>query len=539
MNSLIKDVAKRKKSLLSTALVVALGTVAIGCSANKPQGEAPLTARAPQDKPNVVLIYLDDVGYADIGANNGTYPTPNLDKMASEGVNLESFYAPASVSTPSRAGLLTGRLGARTGIWGNQISIFFEDSSGGLPEDEVTIAEVMRDSGYKTVMMGKWHLGVGKNKFDYTPTRQGFDEWWGIPSSNDMYFRDEALQSKNMFIPLMQGNIPKVIEVDAARRAVVADMNDGGWGVASGFEIPLYHSFSNVNNDGTITYDENIIGTMDQENFTKEMKSRAVEYIQANADAPFFMYLPTAQNHVPMFASSEFHGLTDTPYGDTMAEQDDLVGAILAQLQDSGIMNNTIVIVASDNGPDMSYAPLGLAGSAAPLRGGKHSAYEGGFRTPAIIQWAGQIKPASTDAIFAGYDMLPTIAGLTGVQVPNVTLDGYDMSPVLLQQGDSPRTVFPYYIGADLSAYRSGDWKVLFYDFRSPVEGYILLDKPRLFNLKDDIGETTDVGDKYPEILTQMIADANAYNKNIGEWRPSVTDEVFGYFAKLAAEQGE
>jgi len=495
-----------KRTLLSS--IIAAGVISVtGCTSHD-------TVTAPQeDKPNVVVIFLDDAGYADIGANGGTLATPNLDKMAEEGVNFSSFYTSSPVSSPSRAGLLTGRLGNRNGMWGDRNPVFFEDDPDGLPKSENTMAEMLRNNGYDTMMLGKWHLGIGKDGVEHIPTRHGFDNWYGIPTSNDMFFTNPDWQNKRIMTLIGEGKLKKVLPEIMARESVIADEN--GWGTQDAYAVPVYQS--SVSESG---FKDTIVGEMEQATFTQDLTQHAVSYIEENKDAPFFLYMAYPQNHVPLFASEKFRGTTDSPYGDVMAEIDDSVGQILTSLKEQGIDENTIVVFTSDNGPWLRYENVGASGSALPFRDGKNATYEGGVRVPGIIRWSGTIEPTQSDAMISTLDMLPTLANLTGSELPAVKLDGFDMSAVLLEQEASPRTEMPYYYMGKLQAFRAGDWKIHF--IKSGLMGKTVLKKPEIYNIADDIDESENLADSHPEVLKAMIEKASTYDQSIGPWSESL-----------------
>ena len=311
-------------------------------------------------KPNIIVINCDDMGYGDLSCfGNPTIKTPNLDRMALEGQKWTSFYVSASVSSPSRAGLLTGRLGVRTGMYGDRNSVLFPNSPGGLPAEEWTIAELLKQAGYHTACIGKWQLGCLP---EYMPLRHGFDYFYGFPYSNDMS-RREQIKMGNEKYP---------------------------------YEYILYEQ------------EKEIMREPEQYNLTQLVTQAAVRYIGSHADTPFFLYLAHPMPHVPVYASMDFQGKSARGrYGDTIEELDWSVGQILWTLKEKGLDGNTLVIFTSDNGPWLSYKQSG--GSAGPLKDGKSSAFEGGFRVPCIM-WGAMVQPgqitdmASTFASYMTFD---------------------------------------------------------------------------------------------------------------------------------------
>jgi len=309
--------------------------------------------------PNIVLIFTDDQGYADIGCFGATeFSTPYLDRMAVQGTRFTSFYVAASVCSPSRAALLTGRYPPRAGL----TDVLFPRHDRGLPRSEVTIADMLKQRGYATACFGKWHLG---HKERFLPTRRGFDEYFGIPYSNDM---------------AIDPDMPLADEVTFRRGATAEDFRSGnrkgGW-------VPLYR-------------DEEVIEyPADQSTLTQRYTREAVRFIRENRDNPFFLYLPHTMPHVPLGASEKFRGSSGSGlYGDVMQELDWSTGRILEALQRHGLDENTLVIYTSDNGPWLSKGDAG--GSAEPLRGGKFTTWEGGFRMPCIMRWPGTMPAGRT-----------------------------------------------------------------------------------------------------------------------------------------------
>ncbi len=398
--------------------------------------------------PNVVLIFCDDLGYGDLTCfGHPTIRTPRLDKMASEGQRWMSFYCAAPVCTPSRAGLLTGRLPIRNGMTSPKRVVLFPDSAGGLPGEEVTIAEVLKPRGYATACFGKWHLG---HLPKYLPTRQGFDEYFGIPYSNDMH----------------QG---------------------GG--------VPLYQN------------EQEIERPVDQRTVTRRYTEHAVRFIREHRAEPFFLYLPHTMPHIPLYASDAFRGHSPRGlYGDVVEEIDWSVGQVLDALRTNGCDHNTLVIFTSDNGPWLSQGLHG--GSAGLLRAGKGTTFEGGMRVPTIFRWPGQIPAGSvvTD-MGSTLDLMATIASLAGANLPSDrTLDSLDLTGTLLHGDPSPRQEMFFYTRGVLHAVRQGPFKMHLFT-REPVHygrRAIPHNPPLLFNVDEDPSEQHDLSKKRPEVIEQL-----------------------------------
>lgn len=474
---------------------------------------ADTTPRSPTDKPNVIIVYLDDVGFNDISVNGGKYNTKHIDQMAKEGKNFSEFYTSSPVSSPSRAGMLTSRLGDKTDMWGNIMPVFFESDPDGLPKHEVTIAEMLRDNGYDTAMLGKWHLGIGSDD-THIPTRHGFNEWYGIPTSNDMFFSRPDFDNDSV-LQLFVKDQKKAMQILGERELILYNNDTVGEVKNSDWNVPVYDA--KINKDGS--YDDTVEGFMEQTTFQKNITERAVSYIEDNADKPFFLYFSPPQNHIPLFMSEQFKGTTDTPYGDVMMEIDWSMGQINKALEKSGIEDNTIVIFSSDNGAWSNYTHLGAAGSNLPFRDGKNSTYEGGVRVPSIIKWSGQIDTGTVSGIASTLDLMPTIATLTGSDMPKIESDGFDISSTLLNNSALQRQAIPYYYMGQLQAYRSGDYKVHF--ITSGLFGKKILETPELYNLSNDVSERVNVASQEPEILEQIVAEAKAFHSTRNYATPS------------------
>jgi len=399
---------------------------------------------AGDNPPNVVIIYADDLGYGDIGCFGATdIKTPHVDRLAHDGIKFTDFYSAAAICTPSRAALLTGRIPQRMGI----VGVFFPESFTGMPTGEYTLAEMLQDRGYATGMVGKWHLG---HHHKFLPLQRGFDEYFGIPYSNDM----ES-------VVYLEGND-------------VADFN------------------------------------VDQHYTTRTYTERAVDFIDRHHDRPFFLYLAHNMPHVPIYASPEFAGTSERGlYGDVIQELDWSVGQVLRALETNGVLENTLVIFSSDNGPwDVMRDQGGLPG---PLRDGKTYTFEGGMRVPTVAMWPAGITPGQTyEGVGVMTDWMVTIAELTGAALPaDRPYDGESLTAVFDGTGRRANDEFLYYdaYNMNLMGFRQGDWKIkLPYDgfpgarWRRPQAAHDLL----LFNLRNDPGETTNLAASQPELVATL-----------------------------------
>jgi arylsulfatase A-like enzyme len=428
--------------------------------------------RSPKDRPNVVIIFADDLGYGDLGCyGHPTIQTPHLDRMARAGTRFTSFYVAAPVCTPSRAALLTGRYALRSGMCHDTRRVLFPDSSGGLPASEITLATILKGLGYATACIGKWHLG---HLPEFLPSKHGFDSYYGIPYSNDM---DRVADPK----------LKKEIFTDPAIK----------W-----WNVPLMR-------DGKI-----IERPADQHTLTKRYTEQALKFIEAHKERPFFLYLAHTMPHVPLFASPAFAGRSKRGlYGDVVEELDWSVGQVLELLRNEGIAENTIVIFTSDNGPWLIFGLQG--GSAGLLRDGKGSTWEGGVRVPCLMTWPGQIPPASTHSDIAStLDLLPTLTKLAGGKLPaDRILDGHDIAPVLFGKGQSPRNTMFFYRDTSLFALRKGPYKAHFvtqdaYGGGKPVKH----DPPLLFHLERDPSEKHDIARDHPQIVSELLLERQAHD---------------------------
>ena len=415
------------------------------------------------DQPNVIIIYADDLGWGDLGCYGApAVRTPHLDRMAAEGMRFTDFYSAAEVCTPSRAALLTARYPIRSGMCHAQFRVLRANARGGLPREETTLAELLRGSGYATGMIGKWHLG---HRPEHLPTQHGFDEYFGLPFSNDMMPSPDAPKGRDKFF---------------------TERNEY-------WKTPLIR--------GTATVEDH----PDQRQLTRRYTEEAQQFIRARKDRPFLLYLAHTFPHVPLFASEPFRGKSPAGlYGDVVEELDWSVGQILATVRTEGVERRTFVFFSSDNGPWKVFRSHG--GSAGPLHEGKGSTWEGGMRVPGIAWWPSRIaagsiqrEPAST------MDLLPTCAKLAGIPLPDVPIDGRDLAPLLFGSGTRPAEVFLYYRGPELYAARLGPWKAHFitrssYGPDAPVPH----DPPLLFHLGEDPGEQWNLAAGKPEVLRQI-----------------------------------
>jgi arylsulfatase A len=430
---------------------------------------------AEPSRPNFVIIFTDDQGYQDVGCfGSPNIKTPHLDRMARQGMRFTDFYAGQPVCTASRAALLTGCYPNRIGLLG----ALGPKSKVGISDKELTIAQALKTRGYATAIFGKWHLGDSPQ---FLPTRHGFDEYFGLPYSNDMWPNHPANPKNYPPLPLIQG--------------------------------------------------EQVVGLMpDQTQLTTWNTQHALRFIERNKDRPFFLYVAHNMPHVPLHVSDKFKGKSKRGlYGDVIMEIDWSVGQILAALKSNGIDEKTLVVFTSDNGPWLLYG--NHAGSALPLREGKTTTFDGGLREPCIMRWPGQI-PAGTvcGELAATMDLLPTFAKLAGAELPrDRIIDGRDIWPLMSGQSGAktPHEAYFYYWGKHLQAVRSGKWKLHLahnYDQPNPPghDG-----KPgkyakrelsvALFDLETDIGETNDLASQHPEVVTRLQAFAKRCREDLGD----------------------
>lgn len=413
-----------------------------------------------EPRPNFIVIFCDDLGYGDIGCFGSTHHrTPHIDSLAAEGMRLVSHYSTSGVCTPSRASLLTGCYPRRVNMHKDAANgwVLFPSARKGLNPSEITIAELMRTRGYATACIGKWHLG---DQPPFLPTRQGFDEYFGIPYSNDMGGKKGG---KRPPLPLMRGE--KVIEAPA-----------------------------------------------EQTTLTKRYTEEAIRFITANKEQPFFLYLPHTFPHVPLFASDEFRDKSaNGRFGDTVEEIDASTGRILATLKELEIEQRTCVIFTSDNGAAKRWG-----GSNGPLRGYKGSTWEGGMRVPCVVRWPGTVPAGTTTSeMTTMMDWLPTLASRAGAALPpGRVIDGRDIFPILsgAPGAESPHPAFFYYYKDQLQAVRSDKFKL--HLARKQGDKEI---EAQLYDLEADIAESRNVLDWKPAAVQHLMALAEAARADLGD----------------------
>jgi len=445
-----------------------------GCGEGQGVVEPEMVAEPASGPPNIVLLFADDMGYGDLGSYGHPYNrTPNIDQLAAEGQRWTDFYVAASVCTPSRGALLTGRIPVRTGIYGDQIPVYFPNDPGGLPAREVTMAEALQDVGYRTGIFGKWHLGDAKAAW---PTRHGFDEWLGLPYSNDM----DWVGGRTVEEAMIKYADPKL----------------------EYWAVPLLRS--SVTADGYS--DETLEQPAQQTTLTKRYTEAVIDFMRRSGDQPFFAYLPYTMPHTPLFRSAGFvHRSLGGRYGDVIEEIDWSVGEIKQALFDLGIADNTLVIFTSDNGPWLAMKTEG--GRAGLLRHGKGTTFEGGMRVPAVFWWPGRVQQGVVSEIGSTLDLFATVAALAGADASSA-VDGVDLAPVLFAGEASPRNEISYYRGSELYAYRVGPWKAHFVTegrYAQPPERQEH-DVPLLYNLMIDPSERFDVAADNADALAMVMA---------------------------------
>lgn len=449
-----------------------LGACATGPEAKSDDGEV-----RPR---NVVILFADDLGYGDVGCFGAwDIRTPNLDRIAAEGLRLTDFLVAAPSCSPSRAALLTGCYPQRVSV----PHVLNPASKDGLHPDEVTLAEVLKARGFATACVGKWHLGLG----ELLPTRQGFDSYFGLPYSNDM----SPAPANNPRAEARKRNPP----------------------------LPLYRGATVIETEP------------DQSLLAGRYAAEATAFIRAHRDQPFFLYLAHSFPHVPLFASERFRGKSARGlYGDVVEETDWLMGEVLAALRETGQEEDTLVVFTSDNGPWLIMGEH--AGSAGPLREGKATCFEGGQRVPCLVRWPRGIRPGGTSAeLVTALDLLPTIAALAGAPLPEGRrIDGRDVS-ALIRAGRAPPEpgIFHYYNGTALHAVREGRWKLHVPHPYVSIEGartatatdggaYVQKRQElALYDLEADLGETTDVQMSHPKIVSRLLDLAESARADLGD----------------------
>lgn len=480
-----------------------LATIALAASFSL--GIKPAAAATPTS-PNVVIIFIDDMGYGDINpfaAND--FPTPNLDRMAKQGRKFSDFVVSSAVCSASRAALMTGCYHQRVGISG----ALGPQSNIGINESETTIGEICKSKGYATACYGKWHLG---HHAKFLPNRHGFDHYFGLPYSNDMW-------------PLHPENVARMQRNPNAK--------------SSWPPLPLLEAHG----DGEPVVLNAEMQPKDQEQLTKQYTERATAFIRDNQSRPFLLYLPHSMVHVPLYVSDAFKGKSGAGlFGDVVMEVDWSVGQILDTLDETGLSENTLVVFTSDNGPWLSYGDH--AGNAGGLREGKGTMFEGGYRVPTLMRWTGKdlskaTIPAGThcDKLASTIDLLPTVAALIDAELPAHKIDGHDIRPLMFGGDDekSPHDYFYcYYEKASLQAVRTERWKLhLPHQYRTlagrkggtggiPVPYDSASIGLALYDLDNDVSESKDVAAKHPEIVEELKAAAERARQDLGDSKPPV-----------------
>lgn len=443
---------------------------------------ASLKAERP---PNIILIFTDDQGYQDIGVfGSPNILTPNVDQMAKDGIKLTNYYSAQPICSASRAGILTGCYPNRIGIH----NALGPGSPVGINASETTLAEMLKAHGYKTAIYGKWHLGDDQK---FLPTRHGFDEWFGIPYSNDMWPHHPWQGTVFNFPPL-----------------------------------PLYEN-------------EIVIDTLeDQSELTTQLTEKSIDFINRNKDNPFFLFVPHPQPHVPLFVSNKFKGKSERGlYGDVIMEIDWSVGQIVEALKKNGLEDNTMIIFTSDNGPWLAYG--NHAGSALPLREGKGTAWEGAQREPFVMKYPSKLSANRTlDTPIMAIDLLPTIAEVTGASLPDQTIDGVSAWNVLTGEStESPQEAyFFYYRVNELMGVRYGKWKLYFPQRYRTMNGqepgkdglpgeYRMIDMKEieLYDVIQDVSETKNIAAEHPEVVEKIKGLADGIRARLGD---SLTEVV-------------
>ncbi|WP_346237071.1 sulfatase [Niabella insulamsoli] len=445
--------------------------------------------KAATQPPNIVLIFMDDMGYGDpVCYGGGPYQTPNIDALAASGIRFTNFYAAQAVCTASRSAIMTGCYPTRISMHG----AIDNHAKFALNGDEETMAEILKARGYKTGMVGKWHLG---HKEPFLPLQNGFDEYLGLPYSNDMWaydyngerWKDTSFwRAKYAPLPLIDGN--KTVKIIA--------------------------SFA------------------DQDQLTTQYTERAVSFIKKNKNNPFFLYFAHSMMHVPLGVSDKFKGKSGAGmFGDVIEEVDWSVGQVMKTLKDNGLAENTIVIFTSDNGPWLNFG--NHAGNTSGLREGKGTAWDGGVKVPGIISWPAHAKAGVvSNKLLTTMDLLPTLAEICGAKQPVKKIDGVSFKDLLLgDMNSTPRNEFAYYYDRNnLKAIRKGQWKLVFpaksrtygppstiENDRYPGKTYEVEVPLALYNLSTDPGEDRDVKDHHPEIVKELDATAQKYREQLGD----------------------
>jgi arylsulfatase A-like enzyme len=458
-------------------------------------------------QPNIVILFADDLGYGDLGSYGHPYnSTPNLDILAQEGQRWTDFYVAAPVCSPSRGALMTGKLPNRSGLYGRQLYVLHPNDSAGMPDRELTVAEAVSAQGYRTAIIGKWHLGDAP---DTLPTRHGFDYWFGLPYSNDMDWVGHMTVDE-MILLSAQGK-KEVLEQDiASRYPKYRDPRIEYW------NVPLLRS--RRTDDGFS--DELLERPADQRTLTRRYTEEAQRFIREAGDQPFLLYLPYNMPHTPLFRSTEFAGRSlGGHYGDVIEEIDWSVGEIRRVLEQEGLDDKTLVFFSSDNGP---WLPMERnAGSAGLLSNGKGTTFEGGMRVPAIFWWPGTVKPAVIRDIGSILDVFATALSLAGAP-PVEGIDGVDLSGTLTHGEPGPRDSIAYYRAGELQAYRKGPYKLRLVSqgaYGLPPERAVH-ERPQLFHLGQDPGEKFDIAAEEPDVVSDLLAAIAAHQAGLETAEP-------------------
>jgi arylsulfatase A len=468
---------KTKWSGQLLAVFVCIGLLCGGRAESRPLAAPP---------PNIIIIFADDLGYGDLGTyGNPSIRTPNLDRMASEGQKWTNFYSPAPVCSPSRAALLTGRLPVRNGMYGTAgvgaPKVLRDNAAQGLPQEEITLAESLKARGYVTGLIGKWHLGQLPQ---FLPMRQGFDEWFGIPFSHDMRMtvaRDKQFRTDAYYNPKPEY-----------------------------WDVPLMRN------------DREIERPADHRTLTRRYTEEALRFITGHKKEPFFLYLAHSMPHIPLARVERFaHHSDGGIYGDVIEEMDWSTGQILETLRKTGMEKRTLVVFTSDNGPWLVFNTHG--GSAGPLRDGKGTTWEGGMREPAIFWWPGTVRPGVVLDIGSAMDLFVTAVKLAGGELPrDRIIDGVDLGGPLKGTSRSPRRILYYYWDNELRAIRKNAFKAHFitsgaYGMGTPRTVH---NPPLLFNLAEDPGERFNLAEKHPDIVADLLKEAEAHRKAMVMGKP-------------------
>jgi len=425
-------------------------------------------AAREERRPNLILILCDDLGYADIRVQGARHATPVVDRMAAEGIRFTSFYTAGNVCTPTRASIMTGCYPRRVGLHENETRnwVLFPGNKRGINADEITLPELLKTRGYSTAIVGKWHLG---DQPQFLPTRHGFDEYFGIPYSNDMG-RTEREKSNNPPLPLLRNE--RIIENEP-----------------------------------------------DQRQLTRRLTEFAVDFIGQNRNQPFFLYFAHPMPHWPQFSSENFAGKSGNgQFGDSVTEIDWSTGQILRALKELDLDDNTLVVFMSDNG-----GPVSQGANNMPLRGAKGTTWEGGHRVPFVARWPGKI-PAGTITTEVGisFDLYTTFARLAGAELPtDRVIDGRDITPLLMGRPDakSPHEAFFYYHVATLAAVRSGPWKLVLEHQIAPQgrPDQKTAVKAQLYNLDSDMRESNDLIADHPDVVARLTLLAQRCRADLGD----------------------